>query len=79
MVLTKDNFPGRWKGTRCNVCGCADTDEHLFRCPGFADLLDDTVSYELFLSAEVEIEKLAGAAEKMLLVNERLKVLQEMD
>ena len=41
MLLTKDNFPGRWEGSLCNVCGCVDTDEHLFRCPGFTDILSD--------------------------------------
>ena len=79
MLLTKDNFPGRWQGTVCNVCSSPDTDEHLFRCPGFTDILDDSVSYNLFLSDEQDLETLAGAAEKMLLVNERLKVIQEMD
>ena len=77
MLLTKDNFPGRWEGSLCNVCGCVDTDEHLFRCPGFTDILSD-VAYELFFSEEYDLEELACAAEKMVLVNERLKVIQEV-
>ena len=55
MLLTKDNFPGHWNGTRCNVCDCVDTDEHSFRCPGFADILDDSLSYKLFFSEEQEL------------------------
>ena len=49
MLLTKCNFPGRWVGVYCNLCGCLDTDEHLFGCPGFNDILCD-VSYELFFA-----------------------------
>ena len=45
-------------------------------CPGFADLLDDTVSLELFFSVE-ELDVLESAAEKMVKVVARLNVLQE--
>ena len=76
MLPTKENFPGRWNGTCCNVCGNTDTEEHLFTCPGFADLLDDTVSLELFFSVE-ELDVLESAAEKMVKVVARLNVLQE--
>ena len=77
MLPTKDNFPARWKGTSCNVCGRDDTDEHLFVCPGFADILDDTVSLEMFF-ADNDLELLKSAAEKMVKVIERLKVIQEL-
>ena len=77
MLLTKCNFPGRWVGVYCNLCGCLDTDEHLFGCPGFNDILCD-VSYELFFAKNQDLEELAYAAEKMVLVNERLKVIQEL-
>ena len=77
MLPTKENFPGRWNGTCCNVCGNIDTEEHLFTCPGFADLLDDTMSLELFFSVE-ELDVLESAAEKMVKVVARLHVLQEL-
>ena len=77
MLPTKDNFPGRWKGTCCNVCGMDDTDEHLFACPGFADILDDSVSLEMFFD-DNDLELLESAAEKMVKVIERLKVIQEL-
>ena len=38
MWPTKSNFPGRWSGTCCNVCGFEDTDEHVFSCAGYIDL-----------------------------------------
>ena len=77
MLLTKNNFPGRWTGVFCNLCGCLDTDEHLFGCPGFIDLLGD-IDYGLFFANDQDLEELAYAAEKMILVNERLKVTQEL-
>ena len=76
MLPTKENFPGRWSGTNCTVCGRNDSDEHLFSCPGFMDLLED-VALELFFSVDVELKVLQGAAEKMLKVVERLQILQE--
>ena len=79
MLLTKDNFPGRWEGTLCNVCDCPDTDEHLFRCPGFIDILDEEISYELFFADDQDLSTLGMAAEKMIKVNNRLKVIQELD
>ena len=39
MWSTKKNFPGRWINLQCNICGRDDTDEHIFRCPGFGDLV----------------------------------------
>ena len=77
MMPTKDNFPGRWKGTGCNVCGMRDTDEHLFTCPGFSDIMDDSMSLELFFIVS-DLKVLESAAEKMLKVVERLEVLQEL-
>ena len=77
MLPTKENFPGRWSGTTCTVCGRIDSDEHLFTCPGFMDLLDETVPLELFFSVDVELVVLKCAAEKMLKVVERLHVLKE--
>ena len=77
MLPTKDNFPARWKGTSCNVCGRDDTDEHLFVCLGFADILDDTVSLKMFF-ADNDLELLKSAAEKMVKVIERLKGIQEL-
>ena len=78
MILTKDNFPGRWEGSLCNVCKSLDTVEHLFGCPGYSDLLDGTVSYQTFFAKEMDLVKLRSAAELMVKVNDRLKVVQEL-
>ena len=75
MLLTKDNYPGRWRGESCYVCGKLDTDQHLFTCPGFVDIISG-VSHDMFLQLEVEDEVLHDAAMKMVLVNERLEVVQ---
>ena len=38
MWPTKENFPGRWSGVSCNICGMKDTDKHVFTCPGYSDI-----------------------------------------
>ena len=76
MILTKDNFPGRCNGTLCNICRETDTDIHLFQCPGFVDLLQ-TVSPKVFFDVDANVEQLKDAADKMIKVNDRLKVVQE--
>ena len=44
-----------------------DTDEYLFAFPGFADILDDSVSLEMFF-ADNDLKLLENAAEKMVKV-----------
>ena len=75
--MSKFSLIRRWKGTCCNVCGTRDTDEHLFACPGFSDILDDSVTLEMFFTVN-DLKVLESAAEKMLKVVERLEVLQEL-
>ncbi len=78
MLLTKDNYPGRWgEGRLCNVCERLDSDQHLFRCPGYSDLIRDDMSHDMFISLDCELETLRIAAIQMRKINERLKVIQE--
>jgi hypothetical protein len=75
MLLTKDNYPGRWRGESCYVCGKLDTDQHLFTCPGFEDIVGG-VSYDVFLHLDNEDGGLYEAAMKIIQVNKRLEVIQ---
>ena len=77
MILVKDNFPGRWEGTLCNVCRRVDTVEHLYTCPGFSDIVCGSISHEMFFADDVDLETLKEAANIMVRINERLKMLQE--
>ena len=52
MWPTKSNFPGRWNGTECNICGNEDSDQHIFKCPGYTDVIDKNYSYEMFWDEE---------------------------
>ena len=52
---------------QCNVCEMSDTDEHLFACQGFADILHDSVSLEMFF-ADNDLERSESAAGKMVKV-----------
>ena len=80
MLLTKKNYPGRWEGKECNVCGQTDTDIHLFSCPGYEDILSGT-SYEEAEKVVLEgtdVQQITSIAEKLLLVNKRLEIIQEI-
>ena len=52
MWPTKSNFPGRWDGTNCNICGYEDSDQHIFKCPGYKDVIDKNLSYEMLWDEE---------------------------
>ena len=80
MLPTKCNFPGRWAGTSCNVCGFEDTDAHLFECPGYQDLVTDEVWYEMFWEDSVlnDANQLKQAASILLSMIERIELLQNL-
>ena len=52
MWPTKCNFPGRWNGTDCNICGYEDSDQHIFKCPGYKDVINENFSYDSFWDKE---------------------------
>ena len=81
MWPTKKNYPGRWKGIECNICGVEDTDEHVFTCPGYIDLIIDGATYDTFfdsdvLSNTVMIREYAGMVLKII---ERLELIQKLN
>ena len=78
MILVKENFPGRWDGSLCNICRCRDTVEHLYSCPGFRDIVCGSVRHDIFFEDDVNLEELKTAADVMIKVNERLKMVQEL-
>ena len=78
MFYTKDNFKGRWgESLACNVCGELDTDQHLFHCAGFCDLITDSITYKMFFRESTSLEELRDASLVMIRVNNRLKIIQE--
>ena len=77
MIPTKANFPGRWSGVHCNICGQNDTDEHLFRCPGYSDLVTDSISYSMFFNLTGNRNNLKNAASCLTRMIERLEMIQD--
>ena len=82
MWPTKRNFPGRWDGFICNFCNLEDTDEYIFKCPGYKDIMDDNtqVVYSMFwdkhvLKDNVKLKSLAALAIKVI---ERLELAQKL-
>ena len=78
MLPTKSNFPGRWKGNLCNLCGFEDSDVHLFTCPGYADLNPDGVALDMFWDEEIlnDMRILSAAARCLCKIIERLEDVQ---
>ena len=79
MLPSKSNFPGRWSGANCDVCGMEDTDAHLFHCPGYEDLLSDDVWYDMFWDPVIlnDMGKLKKAALIVLGIIERMEELHD--
>ena len=78
---TEDNYPGRWSGDMCNICGKKDTDEHIFCCPGYADLVDQKLEYKMFwdqtfLNDTVKLKAVAGIVVKII---ERIEAVQSLN
>ena len=80
MLPTKANFPGRWSGTKCNICQFEDTDEHIFTCPGYQDLLSDDVNHKMFWDEEIlnDTAKIKKGACAIIAIVERLNEVQDM-
>ena len=81
MLPTKSNFPGRWKGTECNICGFEDTDVHVLTCPGYSDLnVCGLVSLDVFWNVESlkDMALLAPAAQMMKKMIERMEEIKDI-
>ena len=80
MMPTKANFPGRWSGSVCNVCGFEDTDAHVFHCPGYQDIISEEMSYNMFWDPDIlnDIGKLQVAAKILLGLIERMEEIQKL-
>ena len=81
MWPSKDNFPGRWLGSSCNICGLKDTDEHILSCPGYSDLVMGRLSYDMLWDNLVlnDMEKMTEIGDICAAVVERMEVIQNLD
>ena len=81
MWPTKTNYPGRWTGDKCNICDMVDTDEHIFSCPGYVDLVNGQCEYGMFWNQDVlnDSVKLKSVAAIALKIIERLEVVQSLN
>ena len=81
MWPTKENFPGRWSGVSCNICGLKDTDKHIFKCPGYCDLIKGQFDHDVFWDENAlnDTPRLKGIAEVVLGLIERMENIQNLD
>ena len=80
MLPAKTNFPGRWKGDKCNVCGFQDTDTHMFTCPGYADLNPECINIEVFWDEQYlnDMNLLSPAAKMLIKMVDRMEEIQKL-
>ena len=81
MWPTKENYPGRWPGDECNICKLKDTDQHVFSCPGYVDLICGQFDYEVFFNQEFlrNTVKLKAVAEIVVKLIERMETVQSLN
>ena len=79
MFPTKENFPNRWSASRmCIYCCQRDTDEHLFGCCGYQDIIcQENVTFELFFKVDCDMERLSMGANTSFKMHSRLLSTQE--
>ena len=80
MLPAKMNFPGRWKGENCNICGFKDTDSHMFTCPGYHDLNPDGIGIEVFCDEQYlnDMMLLSQAAKTLVRMLSRMVEIQNL-
>ena len=79
MFPTKANFQHRWsESILCIYCCNVDTDEHLFNCCGYMDLIHDSnINYAMFWNMDVPMDLLSVGAKTLLHIHDRLVTLHE--
>lgn len=78
MFPTRVNFKERWSASlNCVYCGNLDTDEHLFKCWGFRDLMGGMViDHNMFYHLKVTESELSDAADVLIKIHQRLERIQ---
>ena len=78
MFPTRVNFPGRWTANQnCVYCGHMDTDQHLFECWGYVDLVGEkSVEYGMFFKTDTPIADLSEGAKVLAMMYDRLSTAQ---
>ena len=80
MFPTQTNFPNRWSDSLlCRLCRKLDTDEHLFSCCGYADIVVGSgATFEsVYRIEDSSMEELSVTAKVLLQILKRLEVVNE--
>ena len=76
MFKTKVNYKTNWDDLACMHCGQLDTDEHLFKCSGYSDLITNDVHYAMFFILTVDTDVLNKGADVLLKIYKRLELFK---
>ena len=78
MFPTRVNFKERWSTSlNCVFCDKLDTDEHIFKCWGYMDLMGGMdIDHTIFYTLDVPENELSEAAEVLLKIHQRLEIVQ---
>ena len=75
MFPTRANFPGRWQCMNCVFWQELENDEHLFVCPGYTDITEGSLKYNLFFNLKEEKAEIDQGNEKLLKIHDRLATI----
>ena len=77
MFPTRTNFKERWTTSHnCAYCNRLDTDEHLFTCWGYMDLVNGMIDHTIFYHLNVTNSELSMAADVLIGIYNRLEMCQ---
>ena len=75
MFPTKDNFKGRWAiSCLCSYCCGNETDEHLFKCCGYLDLVKGNINHISLMKLDSDDETLKQYAQVLLQIYSRIMI-----
>ncbi len=78
MFPTRVNFPERWnEELKCVFCKDLDTDEHLFTCWGYLDIIGgDHIDVSMFYNLNTTNDELSRGADILIKIYDRLEIAQ---
>ena len=78
MFPTKANFKGRWSmSVLCPYCCNIESDEHLFGCCGYVDLIQGKINHLSLMKLEGDKQTLSLYAKILIQVHDRLLIGKE--
>jgi len=79
-VTNQVELPRKMEWVTMHACGLEDLDEHIFSCPGYCDIVDHEIHYDMLWNNEVlkDMKLLKKIACNMKMIIERIEDIQRI-